>query len=102
MPAAAVLAGIAVTLQAGSTSPDLVAIEARKADSAAVGAAPDPPAGDNTPTEPLDAAGDPPAAEGGATVLTLPVRRSLPADTRPMPSVAVYDRLLSRTPKGTA
>jgi transposase len=102
MPAAAVLAGIAVTLQAGSTSPELVAIEARKADSAAVGAEPDQPAGDNTPTEPPDAASGPSAAEGGAAVLTLPVRRSLPADTRPMPSVAVYDRLLSRTPKGTA
>jgi len=105
MPAVAVLAGITVTLQAGSTSPDLVAIEARKADSAAVGAEPDPHAGD-TSTEPLDPASHPPAAEGGATVLTtvltLPVRRSLPADTRPMPSVAVYDRLLSRTPKGTA
>jgi len=101
MPAAAVLVGIAVTLQAGSTSPELVAIEARKADSAAEGTKPGQPAGD-TPTEPLDLASDPTAAEGGATVLTLPVRRSLPVDTRPMPSVAVYDRLLSRTPKGTA
>jgi transposase len=98
MPAAAVLAGMAVTLQAGSTSPDLVAIEARKAASAAE---PDPLTGD-TPAEPPHAGSDPTAAEGGATVLTLPVRRSLPADTRPMPSVAVYDRLLSRTPKGTA
>ena len=32
MPAAAVIAGIATTLEAGSTSPELVAIEARKAD----------------------------------------------------------------------
>src|SRR5207248_2557327 len=48
MPAAAVLAGIAVTLQAGSTSPDLVAIDARKAASAAE---PDPLTGD-TPAEP--------------------------------------------------
>jgi hypothetical protein len=101
MPAAAVLAGMAVTLQAGSTSPDLVAIEARKAEGAAEGAEPDPLTGD-TPAEPPHAGSDPTAAEGGATVLTLPVRRSLPADTRPMPSVAVYDRLLSRTPKGTA
>jgi transposase len=101
MPAAAVLAGMAVTLQAGSTSPDLVAIEARKAEGAAEGAEPDPPTGD-TPAEPPHAGSDPTAAEDGATVLTLPVRRSLPADTRPMPSVAVYDRLLSRTSKGTA
>lgn len=49
MPAAAVLAGMAVTLQAGSTSPDLVAIDASKAASAAEAAQSDPPTGDKPP-----------------------------------------------------
>jgi hypothetical protein len=88
------------TLQAGSTSPDLVAIEARKAA--------------NTQTEPVaqptmetgqDATSPPdtPSVDAAdATVISLPVRRTLPEDPRPVPSVDVYDRLLKRTPKGTA
>jgi hypothetical protein len=94
MSASSVLAGIVVTLDAGSTSPELVAIEARKAVSG--GAPPDP---DPSTTELPQAAEDDP---GGATIITLPVRRPPPDDARPMPSVAVYDRLLTRTPKGSA
>jgi transposase len=99
MDHSAVLTGMTVTLQAGSTSPDLVAIEARKAT--------------NTQTEPVaaptiearqDATSSPhaPSADAaGATVISLPVRRTLPEDPRPVPSVDVYDRLLTRTPTGT-
>jgi hypothetical protein len=48
----------------------------------------------------LDADAD---GEHRATVISLPTRRTaIPEDTRPIPSVAVYDQLLSRTPKGTA
>lgn len=92
LPAAAVLAGMTAALAAGSTSPDVVAIEARKANH-------DTQAGDQSP-----AAGEDDLAEligqTGATDqsfgLPVPV---WPQDTRPMPSVAAYDQLLSRTKK---
>jgi transposase len=103
----AVLAGITATLQAGSTSPQLVAIEARKADrpvealltgedlAEAADAGPDTTTVDGD-SDDLDI--------GGATVLTLPQRRTpIPEDRRPIPSVAAYDQLLTRrTSKGTA
>lgn len=101
MPAAAVLAGMSVALEAGSTSPDVVAIEARKvhrdtepADEPAL------PTTDKPTAPPGDDVG---AADDRATIISLPTRRTvLPADTRPLPSVAAYDQLLSRTTKGTA
>jgi hypothetical protein len=77
-----------------------VAIEARKAA--------------NTQTEPTaqptietdqDATswpGTPSTDTPGASVICLPARRTLPEDPRPVPSVDIYDRLLKRTPKGTA
>jgi hypothetical protein len=100
MPAETVLAGIAAALEAGSSSPELVAIEARKAAQAAK----DPPAGD------LPAGEEPagPAAgrdgSGHAPVITLPGRREpLPEDRRPLPSADAYDQLLTfRTRKGAS
>ncbi|MEV6025735.1 IS21 family transposase [Streptomyces sp. NPDC052036] len=93
MPAEAVQVGMAAALKAGSTSPDVVAIEARKAESAAR----DP--------EPEDDENDPPpwAQEHVGRVLSLPQRRAaLPEDRRPPPSVDRYDQLLTRQPKGSA
>ncbi len=90
LPAAQVTAGITAALAAGSCSPDVVAIEARK-----------------------HAAGLPVPAEAGerpwpalrrprpsrAAVVTLPRRPAeLPADRRPAPSVAAYDQLLAAPP----
>jgi transposase len=71
MPAPAVLAGIAAALDAGSTSPELIAIEARKA--------------------------------GGPGEVEPPAHaRTLPGQARPLPSVAAYDALLSRTRKAAS
>lgn len=73
-----VVAGVTAALTAGSTSPELIAIETRKA-AAARRAAP--------ATEP-----GPPRGR----VLELPARprRALPADPRPVPSLAALDQLL--------
>lgn len=119
MPAEAVLAGIAGALEAGATSPDVVAIEARKAHrdddtpvpggstgeaSRPQGSAPQDHVAESTGTS-RNTAGQPAdnADDHSADVISLPTRRTaLPQDTRPIPSVAVYDQLLSRTPKGTA
>jgi hypothetical protein len=85
-----VVAGLAAALRAGALAADAVALEARKAADA-----------------------DDPAGPGAALsaflpqVASLTARRleKLPADARPLPSVAAYDQLLrrSRTPReGTA
>ena len=82
MPAAQVIAGITAALAAGSCSPDVVAVEARK--HAAAAAEPEP-AG--------QAAGP---RRSRAAVITLPRRAGgLPPDARPAPSVAAYDQLLA-------
>jgi len=83
MPAAQVIAGIAAALAAGSCSPDVVAVEARKYASAG----PDPAAGAGWPAiRPRPSR---------AAVVTLPRRTAgLPPDRRPAPSVAAYDQLL--------
>ena len=90
LPAASVTAGITAALGAGTCSPDVVAVEARKHAGAA-------------------GAGSAPRRRGrrrgrgrsGASVITLPRRQApLPADGRPAPSVAVYDQLLDRPPAG--
>ncbi|MGH3681713.1 MAG: IS21 family transposase [Natronosporangium sp.] len=93
LPAPAVLAGVSVAMSAGSTSPDLVAIEARKAHH------------DTQAIDQRTAAGDEGLAEliaqiatGQATTGTAP-KPAWPQDTRPAPSVAAYDQLLSRTKK---
>lgn len=89
-PADAVIKGITAALEAGSTSPELVAIEARKADTE-----------QQDTTDLLDATdlaelglsntGDEPPPPG---VLSLPTGREVPTDQRPLPSVAIYDQLL--------
>lgn len=94
LSAPAVIAGITIALEAGSTAADLVAIEARKAASEAKA---------SEYSEGPQAEEEEVSAEVGARILSLPGRRAeLPVDTRPEPSVAVYDQLLSFRPKGSA
>lgn len=83
-----VVAGIAAALHAGALTADAVAVEARKAAQAdtADAASPDPPA------EPIP---QPPQVVS----LTRRRVRTLPANTRPPPSVAAYDQLLSHRPQ---
>jgi transposase len=89
MPAAQVTAGITAALQAGSCSPDVVAIEARKH---AAGLAGPAKAGETA----WPALRPRPSR---AAVVTLPQQRAaLPADARPAPSVAAYDQLLAAPP----
>ena len=86
MPAAQVTAGITAALAAGSCSPDVVAIEARK----------QPSAGGQPGEGPWPALRPRPSR---AAVVTLPRRQAeLPADRRPAPSVAAYDQLLASPP----
>jgi len=86
MPAAQVIAGMTAALEAGSCSPDVVAIEARKRPG---------PAGRTGP-------GPWPALRprrSRAAVVTLPRRPAdPPADRRPAPSAARYDQLLAAPP----
>ncbi|WP_399932091.1 IS21 family transposase [Streptomyces kanamyceticus] len=93
MPAATVQLGMAAALRAGASTADVVAVEARRA-------------AQNTPEDAtVDAEdGDVPWGEEGAQIVSLTARRAqLPEDKRPLPSVDVYDQLLSRRqPKGTA
>jgi hypothetical protein len=92
LPAASVTAGIRAALGAGTCSPDVVAVEARKHADAAGGRA----GTDQVPAAP--AAG---AMPRGAAVITLPRRQApLPADGRPAPSVTAYDQLLARPGEG--
>jgi transposase len=86
LPAASVTAGIKAALAAGTCSPDVVAVEARKhADAAGTGAG---------------AAGPVPVPRPSrASVITLPRRQApLPPDRRAAPSVAAYDQLLGHLP----
>jgi hypothetical protein len=90
-PAAQVIAGITAALAAGSCSPDVVAVEARKHAAANPGAGGEPawPAMRPRPSR--------------AAVITLPARRDpLPPDARPAPSVAAYDQLLAPRRQGGA
>ncbi|MER7506682.1 hypothetical protein AB0L05_41655 [Nonomuraea pusilla] len=83
-----VVAGIAAALQAGALAADAVALEARK-----IAQADDSPETGPPPPRPEQLAWlDEPA------VVSLTTRRlaQLPPDTRPLPSVAVYDQLLRR------
>jgi len=85
MPAEAVLAGITAALDAGAASPELVAIEARRASQEAwtLPEAADPE--DSDPSAQAAAV----SGHGQAAVSTLPGRRApLPEDSRPPPSVA--------------
>jgi hypothetical protein len=107
LPDEAVVAGMKAVLEAGSVSPDLVAIEARKA-VAAAGGPPPVVIAPHTATAAVSAVVEPdtaePAAEPdpeSAQVISLPQRRPvLPLDSRPEPSLAAYGQLLSIQPKG--
>jgi hypothetical protein len=89
MPASQVIAGMTAALAAGSCSPDVVAVEARKHAAAAPGPA-DGPAWQATRPR-----------RSRAAVVTLPARRvPLPPDQRPAPSVAAYDQLLAPRREG--
>jgi len=100
-----VVAGLAAAVAIGSTNPDVVAVEARKA-AQLRGASP--------------TVGAPQAAAAAATAPVAPTRRDrvaslterrliearsrtdgLPADGRPLPSVAQYDELLAHPPATT-
>jgi transposase len=116
-----VIAGMAKALQAGTTNPEVVAIDARKADNAYREANPlldeydlselgvqpaDPhePTG-GTGTDPVAGSQVSPASvQSGPTTSVIPLRtrRELPADHRPLPSVAIYDQLLSHRRKGSS
>ena len=100
-----VVAGLAAAVSVGSASPDVVAVEARKA-ARTSGASVTTPAAPTTLEQP---AAQP--AVGRDRVVSLTERRlvdardhtsgdhvELPADGRPLPSVAQYDELLAHPP----
>jgi len=109
-----VIAGMTATLEAGSTSPDLVAIESRKADKAHRDAHPllddtdcvelgidtevIPVITDDTP-DPRHA--PQPARPAVAEVISLR-SRAPELRERPLPSLDIYDQLLTRRQKGTS
>jgi len=83
-----VVAGLAAALSAGALTPDAVAVEARKAAQA---------------DTPPPAVGDEPASDLPAVAsLTRHRLAALPADDRPLPSVAAYDQLLRNQPPARA
>jgi transposase len=107
MPAANVLAGITAALSVGSTSVDVVAIEGRKAGPDTASTAEDLAAvsDEGWAGQQVSPDADSGQVDGHAQVISLNTRRLdtiLPADTRPVPSVAIYDQLLSRRSKDTA
>jgi hypothetical protein len=97
----AVVAGLAAAVSVGSSSPDVVAVEARKA-AQLHGATP------TVGTPAAATAAEPPATPSRRDrVASLTERRLvdsrdragvLPADGRPLPSVAQYDELLAHPP----
>lgn len=82
------VAGLAAALRVGALSADAVALEARKVADQESQVVPQESGAQESP---------------GATVTYLTARRlaALPPDTRPLPSVAVYDQLLRRRRTGT-
>jgi hypothetical protein len=91
MTRAQVLAGIAAALAAGSVSPDIVAIEARKAATATLSTVDEQPSTVDEPATPR---------RSPTRLVTLPARRAarqLPVDDRPPPCMDDYDQLLTRT-----
>jgi transposase len=84
MDAADVVTGIEAALSVGAHAADVVAVEARRAaDARAAGPVP-------------DSDDDEPPDTPQVTSLTLRRLAALPADTRPLPTVSVYDQLLTR------
>lgn len=97
MQAASVHAGLKAVLEAGAASPELVAIEARKAESAGPGALVHGSGDQAPPEQEAEAAGT------ASNVISLrPRHTTLPDDSRPPPSVAAYDLLLSPRMKGSS
>jgi transposase len=92
LPAADVMAGITIALQAGATSADVVAMEARRAQQV------------SQPSPASVEADTPTTAREERRVVSLTERRlaALPPDSRPLPSVAHYDQLLRRRAAGQA
>ena len=79
-------AGIEAALTAGTCSPDVVAVQARRHAAAAGAPAAEPPG--------------PAPRRSRAAVITLPRRAGpLPDDPRPLPDVAAYDQLLRLGPR---
>ena len=97
MQAASVHAGLKAVLEAGAASPELVAIEARKAESAGPGALVHGSGDQAPPEQEAEAAGT------ASNVISLrPRHTTLPDDSRPPPSVAANDLLLSPRMKGSS
>jgi len=97
LPHADVVAGLAAAVRLGTASADVAAVEARRANEQRRAAGGLPTAlARPLPTPPAPAPPAPPVAS-----LTQRRLASLPADTRPPPSVARYDELLTRTPRRT-
>lgn len=108
LPHEAVVAGITATITAGSCSPELVAIEARKAADGhppldRAQPEPDEPADASDDADDLDLlpSFDDPAPDSGARVISLHSRRLLTGGEHQPPPMSVYDQLLSRRSKGT-
>lgn len=80
------MAGLATTIRAGALTSDAVALEARKAAEADRGAG--------------SGSSATPARWAPVTSLTQRRLADLPADTRPVPSVAAYDQLLRHRSAG--
>lgn len=91
MPHEHLVAGLAAALRAGAMTSDAVALEARKAAEA-----------DDTTAPTVLPEGPESDRFGHPKVTSLTERRlaHLPPDTRPLPSVAVYDQLLRRRRPG--
>ena len=108
LPHDAVVCGITATVTAGSCSPELVAIEARKAADGHLRLQRAEPE-QGGPADALDDADDldllpdfdDPAPSSGAQVISLHSRRLLTGGEHKPPPMSVYDQLLSRRSKGT-
>jgi transposase len=109
LPAAAVIDGIRAALTVGSTSPELVAVEARRAATRPTGPGDGDQTGQDATVLTLPVADAEPGQQPGqagpvdagpvGAGLADEVRRQLAAlpGERPLPSVAHYDQLLTRT-----
>lgn len=87
-----VVAGLAAALRAGGHTADVVALEARKAEDSTHDNGDIPSAGDPADSTRSD-------TTGIASLTERRLRKPLPVDTRPLPTVDQYDQLLhSRSP----
>ncbi len=94
LPAPVVVAGMQAALRVKATSPDVVALEARRAASTT-----QPTTTTTTTTTGTAQVLTLPGAAAAAAVADAPsatVRADLPVDERPLPTVTAYDSLLAR------